>query len=124
MIGPTFEGDPAVLRDFMGRLNGIAAQALAIGADFRDELAPNQDWYGRQNDPDEYALSAGFQFRRTLETLNQTFSSVSDAVIGINNGRIQELSSIKGAQNYAEDQIADLNNQTENITNSPSGGKH
>jgi hypothetical protein len=121
MTGPTFEGDTAALRDFMSRLDGVAAYALAIGEGFRDELAPNQFWYGQD---DEYAQSAGFQFRRTVDTLNETFFSISDAVIGINNGRRQELYSITGAQNYAEDQIANLSNQTENITNSPSGGKH
>lgn len=121
MTGPSFQGDPAALRAFMDTLDGVADKALAIGKDFRDELGPNQFWYGQD---DEYARSAGPQFRHTTQTLGETFVSLSDAVIGINNGRRQELYTINDAQNFAEDQINRLKGKTDNVTNPPGGGKH
>ena len=120
MTGANFEGNTKELWDFMSRLKGVAAQAQAIGDDMLEGLRPNMTWYG---DNDQYALSAGPQFKRTVGTLSDTLYALAQAVAAINNGRLEELKQIAGATNYALDQISQLQGKTDDVTNSPGGGK-
>ncbi|MFE5027887.1 hypothetical protein ACFRAO_32355 [Streptomyces sp. NPDC056656] len=119
MTGDSFEGDPAQLRDFMSRLEGVSAQALSIGQDLVEGLRPNNFWYGVD---DEYAQSAGPQFRRTVDTLVETLGALSQAVAGINNGRRAEIYQITGASNWAQDQVAALQGKTDEVGNQRGGG--
>ncbi|MET8127051.1 hypothetical protein [Streptomyces sp. NPDC005231] len=120
MTGANFEGDPARLRAFMLELDDVSAQARAIGKDMREGLRPNMDWCG-EDDP--YARSAGPQFRDTVETLSETLDALADAVANINNGRRLELAAITGATYDALERISQLQRKTDDVTNSPGGGK-
>ncbi|MEW2165696.1 hypothetical protein AB0912_22265 [Streptomyces sp. NPDC007084] len=119
MTGGSFEGDPAQLRDFMARLEGVSANARAIAEDMIEGLRPNTSWYGID---DEYAQSAGPQYKRTIETLVETLGALGQAVEGINAGRRAEIYKITGTSNWAQEQVAELQGKTDEIGNEHSGG--
>ncbi|GHE24043.1 hypothetical protein [Streptomyces capillispiralis] len=118
--GKAFEADPALLASFIREARELGKDIRGMTGDFVAATQPTSMWYGID---DDFAREAGPQAKKDLEYVVSALGAISDAFVGIVEGHLQELQSIRGAQGQAMDDIARLKGQTGAVGDKGSG-KH
>ncbi|MER7791954.1 hypothetical protein [Streptomyces sp. NPDC097640] len=122
--GERYEADPARLIAMMDEIRAIAKQARELPGGFTSALQPTRRWYGID---DEVAEGYGPQYEKTVEGVSDTFFAISDAVIGVVEGRLQELQEVRGAESFALDSVDELRQAVNSVGGDGTqggGGKH
>ncbi|MGY0064655.1 hypothetical protein ACWY4P_50900 [Streptomyces sp. LZ34] len=122
--GEAYEADPARLLGMIDEIRAIAKQAAALPGGFTSALQPTRRWYGID---DEFADEAGSKYEETVEGVADTFFAISDAVIGVVEGRLQEVQGIRGASSFAMDGVDELRRDLNSVGGDDGegvGGKH
>ncbi|MES4902273.1 MULTISPECIES: hypothetical protein [unclassified Streptomyces] len=117
--GEAYEADPARLQAMIGEIQAIAKQARELPGGFTSALQPTRRWYGID---DEFAKETGVKYEQTVEGVADTFSAISDCIIGVVEGRLQELQEVRGASSFATDSIDELRRGVDSVGGGGSGG--
>lgn len=117
--GERYEADPARLIAMMDEIRAIAKQARELPGGFTSALQPTRPWYGID---DELAKKTGPKYEKTIEGVSDTFLAISDAVVSVVEGRLQELQEVRGAESFALDSVDELRQAVNSIGDGTQGG--
>jgi hypothetical protein len=113
-----YYGDPRRIEAGTRQLDEIAKMAQSIASDFLDEISATVTWPGTD---DEYAQQMRPKERKERQATKDTCTAVRDAIVGITEGTLQNLESMRRVRDQALDGIGQ---QTNNIENMGGHGRH
>ncbi|MER7699775.1 MULTISPECIES: hypothetical protein [unclassified Streptomyces] len=108
-----YYADPNRIQAGVRQLEDIAEIARGMTADFLDEISDTVTWPGTS---DEFAKKVRPQEIKERQTTKDTCMAIRDAVIGITEGTLENVQTMKALRNQALENIAHQSSRVSDVT--------